>query len=326
MFILGCYITIGNYQFTRCNSIEIEKSINLVSNSAKITFPASAVLKSNNEVTTIETAKAIKPGMPVAIKLAYQNVYENVEFSGYVKTLNFKIPLEIECEDAVYLLRQKNINKSWQSITLKDLLKEIIAGTDIKLSSNIPEITISPYSIKNASGAFALQKIKDDYGLSINIDSGVLYCNLAYTDKTGIIKYIINGEQANVINADELKYRRKDDIKLKIKAININGDNTRNEVEFGDDDGELKTLFFYNIKTKEQLEKIARQEINKLKFDGYEGKISTFLIPPAKPGMTAELKDNRFPEREGNYYIEAVKTYFGNNGARREVEIGIKIS
>ncbi|HLO59062.1 MAG TPA: hypothetical protein VK172_14705 [Lentimicrobium sp.] len=325
MFILGCNISIGGYTFNRCTEVKIEKSIDLVSSTAVIVLPISAVLVSKGEKTTVETARLITVGMPVSIELSYNGIYSGIEYTGYVKVINHKIPLEIECEN-IYPLRKKNINKVWASTTLQDILKEIVSGTDITLSSEVPAITMSPYSIKNASGAFALQKLKDDFGLTVYLDeSNRLYAGLAYTKSTGTVKYFLNGSNVNVINADDLKYRNKEDVLLKIKAIGVSGNNTRTEVEVGDQDGELRTLFFYNITSKTDLTRLATQQLNKLKFDGYEGKLLTFLIPKAVPGMTAILNDERFPVRSGNYYIDSVMTTWGTQGARREVGIGIKL-
>lgn len=326
MYILACEIVIGGYTFSRCTQVEIDKSIDLVANTARIVMPATAVLVTRGEKTTIETAKLVQKGMPVTIKLWYEGYGNQVEFVGYVKVVNYKIPLEIECED-IYMLRKKNINKAWQSVAIRDVLAEIVSGTGIELSDELPDITLAPYSIKNASGAFALQKIRDDFGLSVYVDeSNKLMAELAYSRNTGEVKYYLNGENVNVINADDLKFHNKDDVKLKIKAIGISGSNARTEVEVGDDDGELKTLHFYNITSAAELQKIALQEMSKLKFDGYQGKLTTFLLPNALPGMTAILVDDMFPERSGRYYIESVKTTWGVEGSRREVEIGIKLN
>jgi len=325
MFILACNISIGTYTFSRCNAVEINKSNSLVTNTANITIPTTAVLMSRDSKTTIETAKAIKEGMPVKIELLYKN-YEGEIFKGYVKRVNYKTPLEIECEDATYLLRKKNLNKSWQTITLHEVISEIIQGSGIVMASDPPAVNLAPYSLKNVNGAFALQKIKDDFGLTIYINEDEeLYVGLAYTDNTGKVLYNLTGKETNVINADNLRYHDKDDIAIKVKAINIHGDNTRTEIEIGDDDGELRTLFFYNVKSKDELIRMAAQEIDKLKYDGYEGNITTFLIPKVLPGMKAVLEDDRFPERAGSYYVESVKTIWGVGGARREVELGIKL-
>lgn len=325
MYIPNCHIAIGAYKFDRCSAVEIEKSTQLVASTAKITLPITAVLVNEGMTTTVETSKLVKVGDVVQIRLAYDGVYDGEEFRGYVKRVNYKIPLEIECED-IWPLRRKNINQSWKTVTLEALLQEIVSGTGIDLSSNVPGITLSPYSIKNATAAFALQKIRDEYGLTAYINRvGKLYVGLAYTDNSGQVNYTLNGSDVNVINADDLKYKNKDDVILKVKAIGIKGDNTRTEVEIGDKDGELRTLFFYNVTTADGLRKLATQEMNKLKFNGYDGKITTFLIPVALPGMKAVIVDEYFPERQGSYYVESVKTTWGIQGARREIELGIKL-
>jgi hypothetical protein len=326
MFVVGCKISIGDFTFTRCNELVIEKSHNIVSDSAKIVVPTTAVLQSNDSKTAIETAKAMKTGMPVKIILAYKGIYEGEEFNGFVKRINYKTPLEIECEDAIYLLRKKTINKAWKSVTLKAVLNEIVSGTQIQVAENIHEMTLAPFSIKNKDGAWAIQELKDTYNLSVYMNSeGKLYAGLAYTDNTGEVKYNLSGEETNVINADDLKFRDKYDVKLKVKAIGIKGDNSRIEVSVGDDGGGSRTLFFYNVATKEELTQLAKQKLDKLKYDGYEGKLTTFLIPFAAPGMKATINDERYPERAGSYYVESTKTTWGVNGSKREVEISIKL-
>ena len=43
------------------------------------------------------------------------------------------------------------------------------------------------------------------------------------------------------------------------------------------------------------------------------------------PGMVAVLEDTRYNERNGNYYIIGTKAKFGLSGARRIIELGIKV-
>lgn len=73
------------------------------------------------------------------------------------------------------------------------------------------------------------------------------------------------------------------------------------------------------------MKSLAGQELKRHSFDGYRGKIETFLFPYALPGMVAALDDPIYQERSGNYYIESTETTFGTGGARRSVEIGIKV-
>ncbi|MEI6899243.1 MAG: hypothetical protein WCL00_05155, partial [Bacteroidota bacterium] len=132
----------------------------------------------------------------------------------------------------------------------------------------------------------------------------------------------------NTIKDNELKYHIADDVKVKVKAIWAKKDNTNLEAHVGDGDGQERTLFFFNVSSKEELQKLAEQEIKKYKYDGYEGKITTFLQPFVKPGMKAKIKDIQYPERfseKDTYYVTSTKVVFSRSGGRRTVEIGVKI-
>lgn len=326
-----CHIIVGDYSFTAVNDVIVKRSIYSIGSTAKMKIPATAYFKQAGEPkTAVETAKQFKTGDDIVIKLSYLAYPYNIEFKGFVKRINYAFPVEIECEDWIYWLRRKQIKKSWEpGVTLKKVLNYIISDThrDIKLSGEVPQITFTGNFPINSNAADALQRIKDEYGLIAYFETdGTLYVGLSYVPDKGVVKYHLGGEQSNVVTAKDLKYRFADDIRLKIKAINIKLDNTRIEAELGDSDGEQRTLYFYNIESKQELEMLAKQEIDKLKFDGYDGKITSMLIPFSEPGMTAEITDPEYPDRSGSYYIESTEVRYGINGARRIVEIGNKMT
>jgi len=62
-----------------------------------------------------------------------------------------------------------------------------------------------------------------------------------------------------------------------------------------------------------------------LKYDGFEGDITSFLIPYATRGMAAKIYDKEHPNRDGTYFIKKVVTTFGMGGARRKVTLGNKL-
>lgn len=78
------------------------------------------------------------------------------------------------------------------------------------------------------------------------------------------------------------------------------------------------------MKDAAELKTLAREELKRYSFDGYRGKITTFLLPYALPGGVASIEDKVYNERSGDYFIESVETSFGTGGGRRVVEIGIK--
>ena len=115
-------VTIGEYAFTRSNSIVITKSADALSDTASIKVPISSVIVNEGQKTVVETAKAIKVGDKVKIEFGYKKndttKWAYTEFEGYVKQINPGIPLEIVCEDAIWLLRRNKITKSWKTTTL----------------------------------------------------------------------------------------------------------------------------------------------------------------------------------------------------------------
>ncbi len=319
MFTLGCEITVGNYRFRQVNSVKIESSWRELS--------ATAIIKLPNLNDKLE--KVFKEGDPINIILKYEGDYEGQEFSGFVDRIKPTIPFELQCEDHAYFLKRVNLKKAWRSVTLIELIQYIVDetnlvhGTDITLHSEIPEVNFTKFRLNNVTGYKAIEKLKDEYGLTAYFRGSELYVGLAYTETLDQVDYSMTW---NVISND-LTYRKADQVRVKVKAIGITPDNKKIEIETGDGDGEQRTLYFYNITDKIKHKELAEEELVKMKFEGFEGKLNTFLIPFAIHGETAVIRDPQYNEgRAGRYVIDAVTTTFDtSNGAKRSVEIGIKI-
>ncbi|UDQ54989.1 hypothetical protein LJF28_04805 [Chryseobacterium indologenes] len=67
--------------------------------------------------------------------------------------------------------------------------------------------------------------------------------------------------------------------KIKVKYTYIDKKNQRKSYEFGDKDGELRTYHTSVVSDEKKLEEMAKAEIKKLKYDGFEGDVTSFLIP-----------------------------------------------
>ena len=168
-----------------------------------------------------------------------------------------------------------------------------------------------------------MEKLKSDYGLTVFFDtSGQLYAGKAYEIQGDNVNYELRN---NVIKDDDLKYYLASDYKLKVEAKTYDKDGSKIEASVGTDGGEAKTLWFYNVTDKAQLKTLAEQELQRYSFDGYRGKIETFLVPFSEPTMIAAVTDPLYNARSGNYYIESTEVKFGTGGARRIVELGIKV-
>ena len=286
-------------------------------------MPVTAVLKQEGkEATKIETAQAVNVGDPVTIQLGYDGDLKT-EFVGFVKRLNYTVPLEIECEDWHWKLRYVNIKKSYAETTVKELFNDVLSGTGASVHSGSIDLGLKNTVINNKTGAWVLEKLKSDYGLTVYFDlQGKLYAGKSYELKGDTVKYKL---RYNVIKDDDLKYYKADDYKLKVEAKSYDKDGSKLEATVGADGGEAKTLWFYNVTDKAQLKTLAEQELQRYSFDGYRGQLETFLIPFAEPGMIAKVTDPLYNERSGDYYIESTEVKFGTSGARRKVELGIKV-
>jgi hypothetical protein len=111
----------------------------------------------------------------------------------------------------------------------------------------------------------------------------------------------------NIISPYDLEYKRKEDVKVKVKAISIKPNNKRDEIEYGDAGGAQRTLHFYNV-PKSDLEARAKAEIERLRYTGYFGKLQTFRVPQMNHGDIADIRDNTNPDRNGKYLIKSVET------------------
>lgn len=321
MYVLTADIKIAGKKFTRVNSVKIESSAKVLEDTATIIIPATARMERAGQfVSEVETAKAFEVGDPVFIMLGYDGDLK-VEFRGFVSKIKPGTPLEIECIDSTWLLRRKNCKGSFKNTTLKKLLEFILNDTGITLEGEIPGIEFKTYYLKNVTAASAIQELKERYGLTLYMAGTKLRVGLtSFTDKV-VVKY---GLGENVIEND-LEWVNEDDTRIKVKAVHIKKDNTKIEKTYGDEDGELRTVYFYDLDKGADLEKMAVAEAGKYKFTGYDGGFTTFLLPYAQVGNVARINDKQFGERAGDYLIDKVTTTYGTNGARRKIELGIKL-
>lgn len=322
MFILTGKIQIGDLTFRSIHNVEITKSVEDLIDTAVVQLPAKFKIRQNGEQKFTE--EAIKVGDKVGITLGYEEKYEGVEFTGFVTSVGSKIPLEIKCEDAMWLLRRKNINHAFNNkTTLKEILNKVVEGTEIKLSDKIPGMVIDKFIIKNANGTQVLQKLKEEYSLSVYLDDeGKLYAGLQQLNN--IAQEVIYDLNYNLVD-NNLEYKTEDEKRLKIKYTYIDKKNHKKTVEVGDDDGETRTFHTSVISDEKQLLEMAKAELKKNKHAGFEGSVKSFLIPFSTRGMTAMIKDKEHKNREGKYFIKKVVTTYGMDGARRDVTISNKL-
>jgi len=312
----------GNYTlaFTSAATVEIESSWKNLTDTAKITLPRHIRLK-NSVYDDINNV--IVRGSKVEINLGYDGDMKR-EFTGYVAKVDAKTPFSIECADEMWKLKQTTFNKIWRKVSLREVLSFIYKG-----EIRVADINIGTYRIVNASAAKVLDDLKemgfysyfryDEVLKDIVLFSGFGGYALGTSDKA------VYNFNKNVIE-NSLSYRLQEDMKLKVTAVSMHSDNTKVEVEIGDEGGDKRSLQCPVNLNKAEVTSFAKAKFQLLKVAGYKGAVTGFGIPYVKHGDVVTVQDDMFPERSGAYFADTVKVTFGTGGFRRNVELGYKAS
>ena len=308
MYRLSCQITIGKFAFDFVTQAEVDSSWKNLTDTATITLPRKLKWKDR------PLRDEIKRGDKVEIWLGWD--FENrIEFQGYVSAVRGNVPVKIECEDEMWKLKQTEVTKAWRSVTLKQLLTDILpSGT----SFEAVDAELGPFRISRVSVAKVLESLRTQYGLYAYFRGGVLYVGFPYslTDS----QTVAYGFRRNIIS-DDLVYHREDDTAIQVQAISIMPDGSQLEEKVGDPGGELYTLHYFGLPVS-QLKTLAEEDMKRLRYTGYRGGFETFGVPFARHGDIAAIKDAEYPERDGRYFIDRLRTSFGLEGSRREVGLG----
>jgi len=300
-------------------SVDINSSIQSLTDTCTITIPKRIVWKENDQVI-VGNKKALKRGNKVIIKLGYDDKLYT-RFVGYIRDMVDSIPTKITLDNSMWLLKQNTINDSWESETLGGFIKRVIP-TNIKTVCDDPTIKIGSFRIKNSTPAQALDKLLQTYPLYATFllvgDEPILHIGLAYPSYGR--KEIEFKEGYNIISTENLQWRNANEVKVKVVVKvkkYINGGETEEQYEFGDRDGEQVTLYQLNI-DKVAAEKYAKAKLEQLKYTGLYGTFDTFGNIPVNKGDIANIT---LKEGSGKYLIKSVKTEFGRR-YKQTIELG----
>lgn len=319
MFTLCHAVFINNLELNNIVSVETNKSVETLSDTAKIVV----VLTSYNK--RIVENKKIAVGMPVEILLGYNNNFYN-EFKGYVKEINTDGgQLTISCEDEIYTLRNTELeNKVYKDIDVKDLLEKVLkqVNTNLKLNCDY-SFNYSKFTIDTATAYEVVKIIADDTNADIFFENNTLHIHPVYTN----IKKTINYDFAVNIdrNGLNLKYRSAEDRKLKVTAKGKDKAGKEISATVGSAGGDTINYDYKGITTTDNLKTIANEIYNRKHYEGLEGSFNSWLVPYIEPGYTANLTDKKDTQNNGNYYVLSVTTSYSSSGGVRTITIGKKL-
>lgn len=327
MLQCNCEITVSNPKgkkvtFNFVHSIEIESTYENLTDTCKITIPRKLTFEgiplfSGND-------PIFKRGDNIEVKIGYVPNLTTV-FTGYIKSCSSNVPTILDCEDAMFKLKQYTVNypsggNGSNNVKLNDLLDSIISGFDYETVDNID---LGLFRVSKATPAQVLDKLKSEYGLFSYFRNGILHVGFANDAKR--TKEANFKMEETIINSDTLEWQNAEDVKIKCVAISMNPDNTKTEVEFGDADGNQITIHKYNMDSK-SLEFAAKEWIKNNKYTGFKGEVETFGEPVMKHGDRVKLSSEKLPERDGTYLIKKVKRLYSVDGGNKQTfTLGIKV-
>ncbi|MRG45498.1 hypothetical protein GFS24_10250 [Chitinophaga sp. SYP-B3965] len=304
-------------------TLEVRKIIDVVISSSwrELTSRAEFTLPRNiSFFDRYKIKEVFRIGDPVIIQLGYDSqLYE--EFSGYVVSVSADIPITIRCEDEMWRLKQIPVNYSSSAAILQTMLSQICPGYSIDA---LEGVSLGGVRFAKTTVAKVLEKLQQDFNLYSYMKGKQLVCGKYYADDTTAPAVSFHLERNLVSN--DLNYRSKEDIILKVKGTSMLSNGGKIEFELGDDGGDNLNLSYYNITIRAELERLVRDDYEKRKRDGFDGTITAFGVPRVQHGMKANLQSFIYPDRNGTYYIDAVEKHFDEQGYRQQITLGGKVT
>ncbi|HWY13257.1 MAG TPA: hypothetical protein VN026_18140 [Bacteroidia bacterium] len=247
------------------NDVEIVSTWKALTDTCKIIIPKNVYVQTPTGnvawadldlYVNTDQAPVFLRGDKVTVELGYEYdpgdgnyiVQTNQEFSGYITKVNPKIPIEIECEDNMWLLKQAQCPnkvfpmKDWNTTTIiQYLLKNATVNSDNPFLTNVIIPTLATFNVtdgttasqgvnnsvtdfrtQNETIAQVLQRLKKDYLLECFFRGNTLFVTaIVYYPVDfyigGAISSTVYDFEKNIVKNDMI-YQRKDDIRLGIKA------------------------------------------------------------------------------------------------------------
>lgn len=338
-----CRITVGDYTFPYCVSVETSQSWESFTGTATVTMP-SKFQDANKRIINLQSGQAaFRAGDAVKIELGYFPYLDTV-FEGYIAQVIPDSPFVLMCEDDSYRLKQQNIANYYNTSTsVNDIVSHVVSGTGVSfqaVDANLGAFRISNKDYVNVVDV--LDILRSKYGLYSWIRNRTLYVGLPYSqtfftpsDRT----FIFNGQRGNIIaEGTNLEYQIRGQKDIVLKGISIRLDNTKTELYCFYDaagnvvvspvpgQGEQSTFTYIELNELELAQRL-RDTLPTIIYTGYTGSFQTFGMPFTQPLDRVTLIDNKFPDRNGTYLVKSVARRFSvDEGYRQEIELDIILS
>lgn len=310
-------IVVGNYRLGMLDKVEIHRSVELLSDTATIKLPASEY----NVALDVESK--LQRGDEVIISIGYEETGLVEEFRGYLLRISTDGgSITLHAEDDLYHFRKPIKNEVLKTIKLADLLSKVIKGigASYKVSCTY-DWTYARFVIHSATGYDVLKKVQEECGADIYLAGGVLHIHPP-GEVVGKERFY---DFARNIESEDLTYRRAIDKRFRVTVKALLPDGKVKEIEIGATGGDKVEVKCPTSDTASMTAR-AEAELRRRTFDGYEGSITTWLLPECQPGDTATLRDKDYSYKDGSYFVGSVTTEMSSEGGKRKIELGYRLS
>jgi hypothetical protein len=249
--------------------------------------------------------------------------------------------------------------KYFKSIEFADLLQDIIDWTNNNIESynnengnSFPEVTLirpefsfilENITFSNMSAAAVLEWLKRELGFNISLTGTQLYANVA-SFTTGEIKLStdINVIESSLQSTNLTKRHSRQSkgansifLRIKLKVYFEKEDGTKDSIELGDPNGQLRECFFYKVAKGNMIEypqgsgqlvpenylKFGNEALNQCYLKRYTGEVETYLYPDCDLFWKVTYNDIRYPERNGDYVITKQQITINDKGYHRKLRL-----
>lgn len=328
---IGLKITIAdNLQFTVCQSMKIESSVQVLSNTATLELPrefknaVDPVGKSIN-IAGKSILDFMKRGDAIKIEFGYDGNLET-EFEGYISKIGAETPLILECEDEMFQLKKApRITKFIKSGKLIDIIKAVVPST-YTIECN-GDYSIGKWLIEDATPYNVLEELREKVGIRAYFKDPKTLAVGMIVDFKPQTKHRYNFSES-VRRGSSLKFETKESnpVFLTVESKQANG--TVFKVSVGEKGGDEKTMKLWPNMTKTELEIWANKQQTSVSYNGFEGTLDGWCYPRTKPGDAVEIYRPFYKDRhqDGIYFIEGVTIDInGSDGIKRANQLSYRL-
>lgn len=324
-------IRIGGFAGIRPAEVEWRCSLSDLADTCTIRLPLSSYVRTTRPGTeikqlmtrdtvphvTVERCEFHK-GDRVSVRLGYNSENREV-FRGFVRSVNLGKLMVLECEGYSWLLKDRYITRSYEKTTAREILQDLVDGTGIRLSERIDHLPLDNVTLRNANALKVLEWFRKECCCRVFFDFDTLY--------VGASQYALQKPEVtirpgwNTAEDNDLRQDTGEDVVINIVSKDSKGNVSRQIPAGRRAAGNVKEVSVRNGLPADFLRRALAEMQDDEDADGYKGTLTLFLEPPVEKGCTALVKDFRFPERSGRYFVEAVEGLFSPSGGRQTIKL-----